>query len=194
MYLVAKFVTLPSKSKTKHKASSTEALDSAHGKSSAPPADNNAATYVSTIPSITTPSTPLETQPGTPNVAQPLDSEQIDPSGSTVFVSSDSETVPPPAPIPATAMQTHDEDGALIHCIAVSSYCFKHGRVTVPPQVAFAMSGFDLGLTRCVDQCFLISLFCGLDAIFPFTPATQNRIGFRLRNCGKVEARLFVIS
>ncbi|QRW04423.1 tRNA-dihydrouridine synthase 1 [Ceratobasidium sp. AG-Ba] len=41
-------------------------------------------------------------------------------------------------------LKTHDEDGALIHCVAVSTICAKHGRVTIPPQIAFAMSGISL--------------------------------------------------
>lgn len=31
---------------------------------------------------------------------------------------------------------------AVLHCISVSSYCFKHGRITVPPRVALVASGF----------------------------------------------------
>ncbi|KAG9086366.1 hypothetical protein FS749_003684 [Ceratobasidium sp. UAMH 11750] len=46
--------------------------------------------------------------------------------------------------IPAPGLRTHDDDGALIHCIAVSTLCAKHGRVTVPPNIAFAMCGFSL--------------------------------------------------
>ncbi|KAF8604534.1 hypothetical protein BDV93DRAFT_522250 [Ceratobasidium sp. AG-I] len=42
------------------------------------------------------------------------------------------------------SLKTHDDDGALIHCIAVSTMCFKHGRVTVPPKIALAVSGFSL--------------------------------------------------
>ncbi|KAG8696316.1 hypothetical protein FRC11_000808, partial [Ceratobasidium sp. 423] len=26
---------------------------------------------------------------------------------------------------------THNDDGAIIRCVAVSTYCFKHGRVTI---------------------------------------------------------------
>ena len=33
--------------------------------------------------------------------------------------------------------------GAVIHCIAVSQYCFKHGRVTVPPSVVLPSVGFN---------------------------------------------------
>jgi hypothetical protein len=33
--------------------------------------------------------------------------------------------------------------GAVVHCIAVSQYCFKHGRVTVPPSVVLPSVGFN---------------------------------------------------
>lgn len=32
--------------------------------------------------------------------------------------------------------------GAVLHCVHVSSYCFKHNRITVPPRVALVASGF----------------------------------------------------
>ncbi|KAG9119116.1 hypothetical protein FRC07_006026 [Ceratobasidium sp. 392] len=44
--------------------------------------------------------------------------------------------------VPAPGLRTHDDDGALIHCVAVSTLCARHGRVTIPPNVAFAMCGF----------------------------------------------------
>ena len=33
--------------------------------------------------------------------------------------------------------------GAVVHCIAVSQYCFKHGRLTVPPGVVLPSLGFN---------------------------------------------------
>ncbi|SRR5258707_2210583 len=33
-------------------------------------------------------------------------------------------------------------EGAILHATAVSQYCFKHGRITVPPRVGFIASGF----------------------------------------------------
>ncbi len=33
--------------------------------------------------------------------------------------------------------------GGVVHCIAVSQYCFKHGRVTVPPSVVLPTIGFN---------------------------------------------------
>ena len=33
--------------------------------------------------------------------------------------------------------------GTVLHCIAVSQYCFKHGRMTVPPSVVLPSLGFN---------------------------------------------------
>lgn len=33
-------------------------------------------------------------------------------------------------------------EGAVLHCVHVSSYCFKQGRITVPPRVALVAAGF----------------------------------------------------
>ncbi|KDN35449.1 hypothetical protein RSAG8_11587, partial [Rhizoctonia solani AG-8 WAC10335] len=112
IYLVAKFVCHPKKNSKAH------------------------ATKGGTIiPSITTPSTPLETEPSTPGEpvlntgekATFLDASRVD----TKLASK-------------PTLRTHDDDGALIYCVAVSTYCFKHGRVTIPPKVALAISGFSL--------------------------------------------------
>ncbi|KAG8719308.1 hypothetical protein FRC09_011352 [Ceratobasidium sp. 395] len=121
IYLVAKFVTRP-KQKSKSGATSQPTT------SSQPP--NSTA-----IPIITTPSTPLVTEPSTPgepNAVTITTSESLDAARVDTKLS------------PKPTLRTHDDDGALIHCIAVSTYVFKHGRLTVPPKVALAMSGFSL--------------------------------------------------
>ncbi|CAE6449335.1 hypothetical protein ACGC1H_000200 [Rhizoctonia solani] len=121
IYLVAKFVSHPKKSKT----------------SSPTKYSHNPHTKPTTIPTITTPSTPLVTETSTPTESAtqaglaPLDTSTVD------------TKLAPNAP-PKPNLCTHDEDGALIHCIAVSTYCFKHGRITVPPRVVLAMCGFSL--------------------------------------------------
>ena len=33
-------------------------------------------------------------------------------------------------------------EGAVLNCVHVSSYCFKIGRITIPPRVAIVASGF----------------------------------------------------
>lgn len=57
-------------------------------------------------------------------------------------------------PVEQSAAVADDEQAALdairlkipadatLHAVTVSQYCFKHGRVTVPPRVAFIASGF----------------------------------------------------
>ncbi|KAG8892693.1 hypothetical protein FRB99_002497 [Tulasnella sp. 403] len=81
------------------------------------------------MPSITTPSTP------------------------SLVDSPPRATSPPPVPIvkiPYKAPPTVSPrkirralpEGSLTHCIAVSLYCFKTGRITIPPRVAFITAGF----------------------------------------------------
>ncbi|CAE6463598.1 unnamed protein product [Rhizoctonia solani] len=116
IYLVAKFVTHP---KNRSKSSTSKA----------------ASGTATTIPSITTPSTPLVTEPSTPG--EPA----LSASGKAKFLDAsrvDTKLTSKPT------LRTHDDDGALIHCVAVSTYCCKHGRVTIPPKIALAISGFSL--------------------------------------------------
>ncbi|KAF8604536.1 hypothetical protein BDV93DRAFT_507482 [Ceratobasidium sp. AG-I] len=84
--------------------------------------------------------------------------KNLDPVGMRVYFAAKFVTLPAskkapkslePAPEISSApaklsLKTHDTDGALIHCIAVPMMCFKHGRVTVPPKIALAVSGFSL--------------------------------------------------
>ncbi|KAH7335789.1 hypothetical protein B0J17DRAFT_616854 [Rhizoctonia solani] len=123
IYLVTKFVSHPKKSKS---GSQSKSVHNAHAKPT-------------TIPAITTPSTPLVTETSTPaEPAIPANGALVPLDASTV----DTKLAPNTSPKPT--LRTHDHDGALIHCIAVSTYCFKHGRITVPPQVVLAMCGFSL--------------------------------------------------
>jgi len=41
-----------------------------------------------------------------------------------------------------SALPTSTPPDVTLHAVAVSQYCFKLGRVTVPPRVAFIASGF----------------------------------------------------
>ncbi|CAE6522710.1 unnamed protein product [Rhizoctonia solani] len=123
IYLVAKFVSHPKKSKS---GSQTKPFKNPH-------------TNPTTIPTITTPSTPLLTETSTPAEPATQGNGGFNPLDTSTV---DSKLAPNTSPKPA--LRTHDDDGALIHCIAVSTYCFKHGRITVPPRVALAMSGFSL--------------------------------------------------
>ncbi|KZT53266.1 hypothetical protein CALCODRAFT_440377 [Calocera cornea HHB12733] len=44
----------------------------------------------------------------------------------------------PPAPLPRSLLPPN----AILHCVAVTHYCFKNKRLTVPPTVALSLSGF----------------------------------------------------
>ncbi|CAE7091089.1 unnamed protein product [Rhizoctonia solani] len=114
IYLVAKFVSHPKKN-SKSKSHTSKAG--------------------TTIPSITTPSTPLVAEPSTPGEPALNANEKA-----TLLDTSHVDTRLAAKP----TLRTHDDDGALIHCVAVSTYCCKHGRVTVPPKVVLAISGFSL--------------------------------------------------
>ncbi|QRW24017.1 glycoside hydrolase family 61 protein [Rhizoctonia solani] len=122
MYFVAKFVTHPKKSKSGSQAKPTR----------------NTHSKPTSVPVITTPSTPLVTETSSP-------AEFVAENGTSgSFDVSTVDTKLAPGTSPKPVLRTHDDDGALIHCIAVSTYCFKHGRITVPPRVVLAMCGFSL--------------------------------------------------
>ncbi|KAG7440731.1 uncharacterized protein BT62DRAFT_909821 [Guyanagaster necrorhizus] len=41
---------------------------------------------------------------------------------------------------------THEEpDSAIVHCISISQFCFKIGRITIPPALVLAINGFSIG-------------------------------------------------
>lgn len=42
----------------------------------------------------------------------------------------------------AQLKNTEESDGATLHCISISQLCYKHGRITVPPTLVLAASGF----------------------------------------------------
>ena len=42
----------------------------------------------------------------------------------------------------AAGLAGPEPDGAILHTVVVSQMCFKIGRITVPPALAFAMNGF----------------------------------------------------
>jgi len=45
--------------------------------------------------------------------------------------------------IAAAQLGVNEEaDGATLNCISISQLCFKHGRITVPPGIVLAISGF----------------------------------------------------
>ncbi|KDQ21709.1 hypothetical protein BOTBODRAFT_61344 [Botryobasidium botryosum FD-172 SS1] len=73
------------------------------------------------VPSISVSSTPLSDN--TPAPSSP---------------SNESSSLPN-MPFPGVAII---DPAAVVHCVSVSTYCFKIGRVTVPPRIALVTSGF----------------------------------------------------
>ncbi|KAG8873864.1 hypothetical protein FRB97_006371 [Tulasnella sp. 331] len=120
MYLVHHFVTYPTNKK--HTKPQTKAPNN---KLSGQGNDSHTAGF----PHMMTPSTPSLT--ATPARA------------ASPGISTPQATTPYKAPstIPKYKLKTRMPEGALIHCVAISTYCFKAGRITVPPAVAFIAGG-----------------------------------------------------
>ncbi|KAG8981678.1 hypothetical protein FRB90_007071, partial [Tulasnella sp. 427] len=77
-------------------------------------------------PNITAPSTPsLIDSPPRANSPKPV-----------------REPYRPPIGIDLSKIRKPLPEGAVVHCVAVSLYCFKIGRITIPPRVAMIASGF----------------------------------------------------
>lgn len=76
------------------------------------------------------------------------DQSDIEPSDFNMN-SSDEDEAHSTAPTSISSSQTIKRsalppipDGAVLHAVHVSSYCFKQGRITVPPRVLFVACGF----------------------------------------------------
>ncbi|KAH7923844.1 hypothetical protein BV22DRAFT_1014595 [Leucogyrophana mollusca] len=42
----------------------------------------------------------------------------------------------------AARLHPSDGDNVTLHCVAISRFCFKHGRITIPPSIVLAGEGF----------------------------------------------------
>jgi len=54
----------------------------------------------------------------------------------------------------AAQFQMTEPDGAVLHCVAISCICFKHGRITVPPGVILPCEGFSKPPSTTSDTSF----------------------------------------
>ncbi|KAH7882582.1 hypothetical protein F5I97DRAFT_279688 [Phlebopus sp. FC_14] len=102
MYLIARYVTLPNRLKTKPRSSVPTSIG----------------TTPSHASSTSSPSTPNQNGTTTDAVHKTMDA------------------------IIKARTPILEPDGAVLHCIAVSQICFKHGRITIPPAVLLASEGF----------------------------------------------------
>ncbi|KAG9004895.1 hypothetical protein FRB94_001976 [Tulasnella sp. JGI-2019a] len=113
MYLAHHFITYPSKSSKKVKARKVEHQQQG-GESS--------------FPHLTMPSTPSQ-----------IDSP---PSNNSPTKKSISLPYKAPGTVPPHMVKRALPEGAQVHCVAISSYCLKIGRITAPPAVVFIAGGF----------------------------------------------------
>ncbi|KAJ7747132.1 hypothetical protein DFH07DRAFT_889281 [Mycena maculata] len=116
LWVVSRFVKPVSKGKSKSAIKS--ALKSA--------AETATATV---IPSITVPATPLTNGAGTPLVGSGADTELAPNAVAQALLARE-------------AARTTEADGAMLYTVTVEQFCFKQGRITVPPAVVLAANGF----------------------------------------------------
>jgi hypothetical protein len=116
MYLVAEFVTFPKKSKSGQEKDSTALKPKA---TSGPEAENSDSARRTVQPILTEVLSGSVTSSG---IATPTTN-----GNSTNAPTSMQEQ------IAKRVAQTVRTDGSVLHCLGVSTYCFKVGRITVPP-------------------------------------------------------------
>lgn len=129
MYLIAEFVTYPKGNKGKRAASSSSTRTNAQRAAQAA-SDAGLRTRMSSagIPDISQPPS---------GHGSPEDSGAEDKTLRGNKASSVSSARKPTAPTVEIR-----PDGSVLHCFAVSTYCFKIGRITVPPRVALSFCGY----------------------------------------------------
>ncbi|KZP32714.1 hypothetical protein FIBSPDRAFT_916417 [Athelia psychrophila] len=90
-------------------------------------------TYYSPPASLRTPADGLQTPatPANPVIAQ---ANESDFDAATAAMNA----------IAAAQLNTDEPDGATLNCVVISQLCFKHGRITVPPSIVLAASGFSV--------------------------------------------------
>ncbi|KAJ9115016.1 hypothetical protein QFC22_005344 [Naganishia vaughanmartiniae] len=125
LYLVAEFVTYPKKGKS---GQGKESISAHHKATSAPEA---------------------ETSDSARRTAQPILTEVLSGSATTSGIATptnnDNSTTAPTSmgeQIAKRVSQTVRSDGSVLHCLGVSTYCFKVGRITVPPRVVLSFCGY----------------------------------------------------
>lgn len=72
------------------------------------------------------------------------DAYESDVSIPSLYAPASADPTPSAAPITSSPVMPVESSDVTLHCIAVSQMCFKVGRITVPPAVALASSGFCL--------------------------------------------------
>ncbi|TFK45234.1 hypothetical protein OE88DRAFT_1729805 [Heliocybe sulcata] len=116
VYIVIRFVTHSKKAKSQAK----KTIEAAQPETHFGPSIHTPATPLTNSISAT-PANPIEPQPDSSSATVDGTVKQLRASG---------------------LLKEEEEDGATLHCVSVSQLCFKHGRITVPPALVFAINGF----------------------------------------------------
>jgi hypothetical protein len=116
MYLVAEFVTYPKKGKSSQRNDSNLAT---HKPTSALQAEKSDSMQPTVQPMLTE---VLSGSAASSGVATPIGAGK----GANTCLSMQEH-------IAKRVAQTVRTDGSILHCLGVSTYCFKVGRITVPP-------------------------------------------------------------
>jgi hypothetical protein len=138
LYLLAQFITYP-KSKPGSKPSKA-AIEKAN-ENRAPTAEDAAKNLLSGL---------KPNNPSTLNNSSVIGDSMVIVPGGAIDSSALPSGLATPGPTGATSPATPHPllsaypipEGATLHAVAISQYCFKFGRITVPPRVALIVSGF----------------------------------------------------
>lgn len=133
MFIVARYVSYP-----KHRQSDATHILDVDGSGQQLGTNKNSAgpsktpTTSSDFPQIllSTPAEDLNT-PATPG-----DATEVDPNLQA------EKTAKAMKAMAAAQSKMPEPDGAILHCVAISHICFKHGRITVPPGIILPCEGF----------------------------------------------------
>lgn len=130
-YVIARYVSHTKPKRSQSKQSTKDEC------STPPPSDHSLSLSADSTfqASLRTPASGIATPiPPTPNTnaspAEPAPSSDITPGDALKAITA------------AQMKITEEPDGATLHCVAVSELVFKHGRITVPPAIVLASSGF----------------------------------------------------
>ncbi|KAF8315827.1 hypothetical protein DL93DRAFT_2078537 [Clavulina sp. PMI_390] len=141
-YLGIAFVSWPKKSSKKSKAkpqataekAASELLKgvpAANGSESSTPSDS-----IVIVPPMAQASTSISAD------SSALPSGLVTPVPPALASASNATTPSPEMQEALAAVRLHIPEGATLHAVAVSQYCYKIGRITIPPRVALIASGF----------------------------------------------------
>jgi len=153
-YLYSQYVTYPKKKKEKgDSSSSSKVIDSASSRAEQAAKDllrgvhhqtsSTSASSVEESVVIIPPDTTMTTTTTTTADSSAVPSSGLVSPAPGLIPSVGRSGISTPNPSSGITIETPPiPEGAILHATAVSQYCCKFGRITVPPRVAFIVSGF----------------------------------------------------